>query len=393
MGFAYLKLELKRAVGRLPYLYAGAVLAALLAVLLVLLGSRMLYGDTAAGRIRVGVALPEGDQTAGQAVRAISSMDSVRSVCDFAYMDLESGLKELEQGTVFTVLEVPEGFVQDIISGVNTPVTVWMPRGAELEGRLFEALTRAGARTLSASQAGIYAGGELYLQNGAGDRIPQLEADLNRMYLSFSLSRLDYFKRLTVSGTGNLDVMDFYRISAFVLLLFLLPAAAGDYLLPCGKVLRMKLEAAGLKGGVRVFSKVLGLSFLLAAVSLPVLFAAAFYGLTETPGMLLLCGLLAVAAVSVWVLFCYSLSGTLLGGLLFLFLAAAVQHFLAGGFLPRAFLPPAVQSLGRWMPSGILMELLEMGMTGEADGRAAVAAVFLFLAGLAACLWAERRRA
>lgn len=43
--------------------------------------------------------------------------------------------------------------------------------------------------------------------------------------------------------------------------------------------------------------------------------------------------------------FLFEASGSLLGGMMLLFLTAAAQHFLAGGFLPLVFLPGAVRKL------------------------------------------------
>ena len=60
----YLRLELKRACKKLPHIFAGAIVLLLLAGTIALLSARMLYGETSAGRITVGVVLPEGDAVA-----------------------------------------------------------------------------------------------------------------------------------------------------------------------------------------------------------------------------------------------------------------------------------------------------------------------------------------
>ena len=67
------------------------------------------------GRVAVGVSVPEEDELARQVVAMISSLESVGSVCDFQYMDRESCLRELKNGNLYAVLDVPEGFVRDIM--------------------------------------------------------------------------------------------------------------------------------------------------------------------------------------------------------------------------------------------------------------------------------------
>ena len=126
MNIVYLKIEVKRAWKRLGQLYAGAALLFLLAGVLVLLADRMLYGESVVGRVPVGVAVSGEDVLAKKAVQMLGSLDSVKSVCDFEYMDREAGLKALKKGELYAVLETPEQFVQDIMNGKNTPVTVWL---------------------------------------------------------------------------------------------------------------------------------------------------------------------------------------------------------------------------------------------------------------------------
>ena len=91
----------------------------------------------------------------------VSELESVKSICDFEYMNKEECLDKLNAGKLYAVMEVPEGFVQDIMNGTNTPVKILLPRGTGLESRIFKELTDAGASTLGAGQAGIYAGDEL----------------------------------------------------------------------------------------------------------------------------------------------------------------------------------------------------------------------------------------
>ena len=94
----------------------------------------------------------------------------------------------------------------------------------------------------------------------------------------------------------------------------------------------------------------------------------------------LLLGCLAAAAL---VILLFELSGSLLGGVMLLFVAGVGQHILAGGFLPVVFLPEAVRGLAWYLPSGILMDAGTMMVSGVWDGsvlaRLAVLTGVLFL--------------
>lgn len=359
----YLKLELKRACKKLPHIIAGAIVLLLLAGTVAFLAGRMLYGEQAAGRITVGVVLPETDAVARKAVSMVSSLESVKSICDFEYMDMEESMKMLQEGRLYAVMEVPEGFVQDIMNGTNTPVRVILPKGAGLESRIFKELTDAGAKTLGASQAGIYAGDELCVLEGMTDSIPQLEADLNRMFMGYSLPRMDYFKNVRVTATGDVDTFHFYGISAAVLFLLLCAIPVSAYLAPAGLAMKQKLSIIGIGNATVIGVRILGLGLLMAAVALPASLAAAGLGWFEwsLPAMLSI-GAVCLS-VSSMVVFLYQAAGSLMGGVMLLFLTVTAMHFLAGGFLPLVFLPVSFRDAAVVLPSYIFMEGVKMAVT------------------------------
>ena len=363
MHLVYLKLELKRACKRLPHLYAGAIILLAMAGVIALLSSRMLYGDQVVGRVPVGVSVPQKDVLARQAVQMISSLESVESVCDFQYMDRETCLRELDRGNLYAVLDVPEGFVEGIMNGTNIPVKVWLSEDAGAEGKLFQELADAGALTLSASQAGIYAGNELYQTMGLHEAVRQLEADLNKKYMDYSLGRAGYFRHQSVQATGDVSTSEFYMISVYVLFLFLGAIPVSGYLLPAKHVMRRKLKLFGIGKGYQAAVKVLAVGMLLSAATLPVLTAAVWTGLAEGSRFLAAAWLLSCIGAAAVVVLVYELAGSLLGGIMLLFFVITAQHFLAGGFLPLVFLPASVQNMAAWLPSAILMDTIKMAVT------------------------------
>ncbi len=403
------KLEIKRALGRLPQLLAGVVVLLFLTGTTALFASRALYGEQASGRIPVGVVLPEEELLAKKALSMIASLDSVNSLCDFLYLDRAGAMEGLKAGKLSAVMDVPEGLVRGIMEGTNVPVRIIFPQEAGVESRIFQELTDAGAGTLSAAQAGIYAGNQLCRSYGLESRIPLLEADLNRIFLSYSLPREDYFRHSLVNATGDLTTVAFYAASAYVLVLLLGAVPVSGYLLPSPMVLARKLRMAGVGPLSQVLARTAGLGVLFLAGSVELFLAAAALGawgslaggwsgqsgagtggsqsgagiggsraggwnllseaapwdsladkLLLAAALVLVC--LAAAALVVLV---YRLAGNLLGGILLLFLLATAQHFLAGGYLPLVFLPATVKGLAPLLPSGILMDGAGMMLTAQ----------------------------
>lgn len=410
------KLEIKRALGRLPQLLAGVVVLLFLAGTTALFASRALYGEQASGRIPVGVVLPEEELLAKKALSMIASLDSVNSLCDFLYLDRAGAMEGLKAGELSAVMDVPEGLVRGIMEGTNVPIRIIFPQEAGVESRIFQELTDAGAGTLSAAQAGIYAGNQLCRTYGLESRIPLLEADLNRIFLSYSLPREDYFRHSLVNATGDLTTAAFYAASAYVLVLLLGAVPVSGYLLPSPVVLARKLRMAGVGSLSQVLARTAGLGVLFLAGSLELFLAAAALGVwgslaggwssqsgAGTGGsragagggraggwsgqsgaggwnllseaapwdsladkLLLAAALVLVClAAAALVVLVYRLAGNLLGGILLLFLLATAQHFLAGGYLPLVFLPATVKGLAPLLPSGILMDGAGMMLTAQ----------------------------
>lgn len=402
------KLELKRAFRRFPQMLAGATALLFLAGAVALLAGRALYGGTAAGRIAVGVVLPEEDALARQMVSMVSSLDSVKSMCDFQYMEREEGIKGLQDGRLSAVMDVPEGLIQGIMNGTNPSVRVLMPEDAWLESRIFKELTQAGASILGASQAGIYGGNEMYLSSDRAADIPELEKELNQIFLSYSLPREDYFQYRQVSATNDVPVMVFYGISAYVLFLLLLAIPVSGYLMPFKPVMRQKLELEGIGSVSRVLGRVAGLGSLFVFISLVMglVLRGAFImaarsgvsgaeefleeyflgGIAVLPVFLLVC--LSAAALVVLV---YQAAGTLLGGIMLLFLTVTIEHFLAGGFLPSVFLPGVFAKIAPVMPSAILMDGVKLLLTGGWDGLVIGRLFLLFFGGFFLAAIAEGR--
>lgn len=360
----YLKLELKRALKRLPHMAAGAIVLMAMLGTIAFAASKLLYGETTLERVTIGVVLPEEDRIARQLVRMLGTYDSVRSVCEFSFMDSSEAEKQLRDGEIFGIMNVPEGLVQGIINGTNIPVTITLPQGNALENRVFKELTSAGARTLGSAQAGIYAGDQLLLNYDLAGGISQLEADLNRIYMAYSLPRADLFEYVKVSATGDVDTLEFYGISAFVLYLLLAAIPVSGYLAPESRVMSQKLSLAGIGPWMATAARLAGLGALLVADALPAALGALKFGVLEFSWLMLPALAAVCLAAAALVLFCYEAAGTLMGGLMLLFLGAVLLLFLSGGFLPLVFLPAQVRSLAPFLPTTTLMNGAKMIVTG-----------------------------
>ena len=221
------------------------------------------------------------------------------------------------------------------------------------------------------------------------DSIPVLEADLNRIFMGYSLPRMDYFRNMKVTATGDVDTLHFYGISAAVLFLLLCAIPVSAYLSPARPVMKQKLKILGIGNMTVLGVRILGLGLLLAAVALPAAAAAGGAGFIPWGVKTVLPVTAVCLSAASMIVFLYQAAGSLMGGVMLLFLTVTAMHFMAGGFLPLVFLPASIRAAAPFLPSYIFMEGMKMTVTSVMDPvifvrLAAVMAVCFLLS-----LWVE----
>lgn len=343
--------------------------------------SKALNGEATLGRISVGVVLPEEDTMAEMAVRMLGSLDSVSSLCDFAFMDEEEARGAFREGRVMGIMQVPEGMVEGIMNGSNPPVSVLLSAGG-LESAVFKELTLAGARILGAAQAGIYAGDQLLHASGLEEKIPELEAELNQRYLAYSLPRANYFQRELVQASGDVNSLQFYVISALVLYLLLEVIPASGYLTGESLELEQKLRLFGVSPLWHRFTKIICLGLLLMTAGLVFCLGAHWAGFLEfswvmAPALFFMCFLAASMS-----LFFYECTKSLMGLVMSLSAASMILLFLSGGMVPSVFLPEGIRGISPLLPTSSMMECGLSAVLGKADWVA-----WLKSAGYGAVFW------
>jgi len=351
----YWRLEVKRAFFRLPQLAAGAVILTLFLGLTASFAGERLYGDSALGRITIGVILSGEDEQEKMLVQMLSHMESVESICDFQYMTEAEAEEAFRNHKIYGALYLPEGLIQGIINGSNPPIRVRL-EGGGLENRIFKELTQAGARILGSAQAGIYAGDQLLHESEMEERIGQLEQDLNEIYINNSLNRENLFRETQVSATGDLSPLQFYGTSILILYLLLLSVPVSSYLKPESAVMAQKLKLLGIGAWTGTAAKLTGLWILMLIGGLLFFAAACWAGIfLWSPFALGILALLCLGTAAM-ALFIFEAAGNGMGGIILLFLGTVVLHLFSGGILPSVFLPSTVREISVFLPNAILMK-------------------------------------
>ena len=382
------RLELKKNLRMLPFVFLSAVAAALFLSLFIRLLSNSLYEEGSLARATVALVTSDAeDEYMQMALRYLTNMNSTSLALDFEIMEKEKAMRALQKHDVIAVMLFPDDVVNGIMWGRNDPIEIRFSDTDALSSVFLSELTRSGALMLSAAQADTYSATDLYYALGAQDSLYDAYNDIDMMNFSYVLSREKLF-----TASETLPVFLSYIASALLLFLFFSSTAfapalrmedrAFTDLLFSGKALSAGYLA------VRFLANWL-VMFLFSAVCC---IAASLvpelpFDLSVSVDAQTLLQLLLISGVlSAFALFLHQASGSAPVSVLLQLTLSVGMLFCSGGILPAAFLPSGLLRVGTLLPTAPLSTDLLQLLTGEGGSHSA--ALLLWIVGFfaAACI-------
>lgn len=382
------RLELKKNLRMLPFVFLSAVAAALFLSLFIRLLSNSLYEEGSLARATVALVTSDAeDEYMQMALRYLTNMNSTSLALDFEIMEKEKAMRALQKHDVIAVMLFPDDVVNGIMWGRNDPIEIRFSDTDALSSVFLSELTRSGALMLSAAQADTYSATDLYYALGAQDSLYDAYNDIDMMNFSYVLSREKLF-----TASETLPVFLSYIASALLLFLFFSSTAfapalrmedrAFTDLLFSGKALSAGYLA------VRFLANWL-VMFLFSAVCC---IAASLvpelpFDLSVSVDAQTLLQLLLISGVlSAFALFLHQASGSAPVSVLLQLTLSVGMLFCSGGILPAAFLPSGLLRVGTLLPTAPLSADLLQLLTGEGGSHSA--ALLLWTVGFfaAACI-------
>lgn len=374
------KLELKRTIKLLPAMLLEA------ALLLAILGavaygaSKFFYRDSPMLQITIAVIEEEENPLTDFALQYIQGMESIAAACQFVVVPKEEGFSMLYEGKAAAALVLPSGMIEGIMNGNNVPVQVYFPENAGIESALLKELTDAGVRMLRVAQAEIYGIYDTAKNYGALEQLSVLEGDIDRFNLAFALERLALFQVKEVSESSALSMLQYGTASGVIFFLLLLGMACYPVMQSYPAVLRGQLLRQGVGVGQQCFGKWLCgacgmgigfLSFFLIIKALAGTFGYAAWIPEIRIGQGVVC-IIILLCVTTFIYFIFQLADNGTAAILLLFFLSVVMIYFSGGILPSAFLPEAVQKIGRILPTTYLIEAAGSLYLGKTSGSTIV---------------------
>lgn len=309
-------------------------------------------------QIHVAVIVPEGDRMTRMAMQYISSMDSVKSICRFRYMDRAAAMAGLREGEVQAVIELPENFYEDVDSGKNTPACIYFPDRTGQDVELFRELLTDGVSMLQTAEAGVYA--SLYAadcrQAQAGKE--QIGNRVALLYMKEVLHRGEIFGKSVCSPIGEVKYGQYYYSAAVLLALLMCGLNFGFLYRRQERAVAQKLGVYGMGAWKLSFVKILVMAAVLwmiacllyLEVCLMSVSAASAAGFLRFHAGTIFGLLFLSMAMASYFHMIYGAVGNGLHGAAVLFAVNIIMIIGSGLLVPAAYLPGAVGKIGELLP-------------------------------------------
>lgn len=362
----------------------------LLTAVLVAAFSAIMQNAQVFQKVNIGIAIPEGESISRLATQYISSMDSVRSVCDFYYLDEQEAVEQLKQGTLQAVVLLPEGFYHDVQVGINPPAQIYFPKDAAQNTQVFEELVTAGVSFLQTAEAGVYAALDTASYYGVELQGAGLGDTIAYLFAHQMLKRDSVYSAKMLSTMGNLSVAEYYYAAGLVILLMMCGIQFGFLYGKRNRSVEDKLKIRGVGSIRQSVVKILVMTEFLYVTGLLYYFAGigvagwtktyfVFYQGTTWYALLLLC-----LGIAIYFHVLYELSGSSSQAAVFVFAVNVITISGAGVLIPEAYLGKEIAGISRFLPMKYWNVYAAGMLEGELFKEAVTGTVFFLFVGMVA---------
>ena len=369
--------EWKRAVAQFPVLLKRLVIFVIACVVLMgltVFGTRQIWSgnNTQKTTVRIGYVAPE-DMLTKLAVSYVEQLESVKSWCSLEKTTVDKGMALLENGALTALLILPDDLVNEILTGSNAPVTVYLPESVDASvtnSKVFEELANAGVGMLQTAQAEIYAAETLAGEAGVKNLLEEMYYDINRFNLSIALTRESLWENISLSVTGNHTYAVYYGSAFFAIYLLVAALFIGNFCKRNHLQQFMAWRRLGVPFAWQLASQWSALLLLMALVGvLPFCLLlyppfAELLSVVFTPQMAVAV-FFVLALSAMYALMVYQYVGEHQRAVFVLGLLALAQGYAAGCIIPSVLLPQGIAAVGAFVPAAYLKAAFTMLFTGS----------------------------
>ncbi len=345
-----------------------AVVALLSFVMIKLLSSQ---GLTLA---RIGVSIPEDEAITSYVTSFVESMDSVKSVCTFEYMDEERAVKEFNEGKLQASVVIPSGFYHDVQVGLNPPAVIYFPEDPGLVGSLFKEVLTSGVSYLQTAEAGVYAAIDTAYTYGSAISIADIGQLLALDYVSEVLARDNLFESTSVSALGEMTLYSYYFVAGVIIILAFSGIAYSFMYERSSKAVNDKLRMNGINTFTGAVARVIAMTPFVYLTGMLLYFIGLIIGSRLEDDMTsyssgVWAWMIPVAVIfAVYFEIVYDIAGRGKTGIFVLVIINVIGICISGLIVPPAYMSDITNKIGSYIPFRYISRLLSYAFYGIKGG-------------------------
>lgn len=367
---SYLFLQWKRCAKALlkSLLIVGGAL--LLVVMLLFAMIKILSSNDELALAQIGVVIPKEEALTEYVTSYIESMDSVKSICRFNYMDEDEALRKFKDGELSAVVVIPDGFYHDVQVGLNPPARIYFPKEAGLISNIFREIIISGVSFLQTAESGVYSVLDAAGIYGADMDISQIGNVIALEFVDEILARDKMFTTTVVSPLGELSVIAYYMAAGIVIILMFGGICYSFLYSKNSKAVEDKLKVNGLNkpvcGVLKIFSMfpfVYLTGMLLYGIALLI---NKYLEVSVLSYRGSIWGYMAILALTLSVYFelVYDIAGQGRSGIFVLIIINIIGCSVCGLIIPQAYMKDWVNAIGNFLPMKYWVKLMAKALFG-----------------------------
>lgn len=370
-----LKLNIKKAIHWLPQQFIGAIALIFIVGAIAFCGGNFLTSvssNISTSPLNLAVVMYDDSLMANSISQTITSNDKLSEAIAFDFVDENTALDGLEQGSYIAAIIIEKGTVDSILDGTNTPIHIVFPKNSGLEAIVIKEIADAAATLLGSAQAGIYSMCDIYDEYGASSQINSALFSMNLKYISFVLGASSLFEVNEVSATSSLSLITYYTCAGIVLFMMLFSINYFPITDKLPSVLSKKMSSEGLNfilqesaSYIAILVAQLTTLILIALPAVPILSIFNISIDYMHIGYLILILFIFTLVASSFVYAISRISSHNISRIMLAFFLALIMSFVSGCFVPTAMLPEAIQIIDKAVPTTHMLAALTTAMTGH----------------------------
>lgn len=376
---AYTALGTKRALRYAPFIFLITLIISLcLSSIVVALTEENEVGDKNT-KLKIAVVGEISDSYLGFGLSTIQSFDSSQYTLELIEMDEESARTSLARGELAGAIIVPEGFIDEAISG-NVGKITFLTRqtGVDIVTLFKQELLDMVSCVLVGSQNGVYAMEDVIIEYSVeyDKRVDHMNA-LTVEYLSLILNRSNASKMQVIGISDNLSLGGYVLSAAVVVLLLLTGISCAPIFVHRSLSLQKLLSSRRCGPAAQILCEYVAF-LIITLINFALIIAVVVWTMgdivqfipeisakssSELVGMAL-DFIPAIILVSAMQFLLFELSDSVVSGVLLQFFASIGLGYVSGCFYPISFFPDVIRTVSSVLPPGIARGYLATLVSG-----------------------------